>query len=216
MAATTLSDRSRTATVSESLEARVVDAAVRCVARWGVAKTTLDDVAREAGCSRASVYRAFPGGKDLLVQAAGEQEVGRLLTQIHEVLAAAPDLATAVTDGLVVAVRTVRSHAALQFLVEHEPGTVLPFVSFDGLDPLLHLATTFVAPSLARFVPEATARELAELLARLVVSHAFEPSPFVDLTDGDDARRFVTTFVLPGVAADHDRLPDRGLATPVD
>ena len=34
-------------------------------------------------------------------------------------------------------------------------------------------------------------------------------------TDVDDARRFVTAFVLPGVAADHDRLPAGGLAAPV-
>jgi len=214
MAATTLSDRPRPATVSASLEARVLDAALRCVARWGVAKTTLDDVAREAGCSRASVYRAFPGGKDLLMQAAGEQEVARLLDEILRVLAEAPDLLSAVSDALVAAVRTVRAHAALQYLVEHEPGTVLPYVSFDGLDPLLGLATDFVAPPLTRFVPEVTARPLAELLARLVVSHAFEPSPFVDLADADDARRFVAAFVLPGILADHDHVTDLTAATP--
>ena len=30
-----------------------------CIARVGLAKTTLDDVAREAGCARATVYRCF-------------------------------------------------------------------------------------------------------------------------------------------------------------
>ena len=38
-----------------------LDAALACVARVGVAKTTLDDVAKEAGCARATVYRCFPG-----------------------------------------------------------------------------------------------------------------------------------------------------------
>ena len=42
---------------------RIVEATLRCIARWGIAKTTLDDVAREAGCGRATIYRAFPGGK---------------------------------------------------------------------------------------------------------------------------------------------------------
>ena len=41
-------------------EERVVDAALRCLARWGMAKTTLDDVAREAGIRRATLYRAVP------------------------------------------------------------------------------------------------------------------------------------------------------------
>ena len=40
-----------------SPELRLVDAVLRCISRWGVAKTTLDDVAREAGCSRATVAK---------------------------------------------------------------------------------------------------------------------------------------------------------------
>ncbi|MEZ5141293.1 MAG: TetR/AcrR family transcriptional regulator [Acidimicrobiales bacterium] len=201
MAATTLSDGPRSAPVSPALEARVLDAAVACVQRWGVAKTTLDDVAREAGCSRASVYRAFPGGKELLLEAAGRKEVGALLDRLADALDTGRDLTDTVTRGLVAAVTEVRSHPVLQYLVEHEPGVVLPHVSFDGLDPLLALATDFLAPYLARFVPERDARELAEVLVRLVVSHAFEPSPYVDLTDPGDARRFVVTYVLAGVSA---------------
>ena len=46
--------------------ARLLDAACTCIARVGVAKTTLDDVAREAGCSRATLYRYFPGKQQLL------------------------------------------------------------------------------------------------------------------------------------------------------
>ena len=44
----------------------MLDAARTCVARVGIAKTTLDDVAREAGCARATVYRNFAGKQDLL------------------------------------------------------------------------------------------------------------------------------------------------------
>ena len=54
----------------------------RCIARWGVAKTTLDDIAREAGVSRATVYRTLPGGKDRLLAVVLDHEVGRFF---HEV-----------------------------------------------------------------------------------------------------------------------------------
>lgn len=47
----------------DSAEARVVDALFDCVARWGMAKTTVEDVARSAGISRATVYRLFPGAR---------------------------------------------------------------------------------------------------------------------------------------------------------
>lgn len=201
MAVTTLSDGPRSASRpgAPALEERVLDAAVRCVQRWGVAKTTLDDVAREAGCSRATVYRAFPGGKELLVQAMAAREIAAVLDRLAEALAGGVDLLDTLTRGLVTAVTEVRSHAALQYLVEHEPGLVLPYVSFDGLDPLLAVATDVVSPHLERFVARREAAELAELVARLVVSHALEPSPFVDLADADDARRFVATYLLPGV-----------------
>src|SRR2546421_12891307 len=67
-----------TASERVAIDRRVIDALLRCVARWGLAKTTLDDIAREAGCSRATVYRAFPGGKDALVASAVRAECERL------------------------------------------------------------------------------------------------------------------------------------------
>jgi AcrR family transcriptional regulator len=69
----------------------VLDAALRCVARWGLTKTTLDDVAKEAGCSRATVYRAFPGGKDALFEAVGERELTALFGAVAEAIHAAAD-----------------------------------------------------------------------------------------------------------------------------
>src|SRR3954471_10003835 len=73
------------------LEDRVIDAALRCIARWGVAKTTLDDVARQAGCSRATVYRVVPGGKDGLVEPVGRAEASRFFAALAERLDAAAD-----------------------------------------------------------------------------------------------------------------------------
>src|SRR3954453_19711885 len=74
---------------SGSRERRIADAALRCFARWGVAKTTLDDVAREAGCSRATVYRFFPGGKDALVGTVACAEIAAFVDAIRRRLDAA-------------------------------------------------------------------------------------------------------------------------------
>ena len=43
---------------------RVLEGAYECIARRGMAKTTVDDVAAASGISRATIYRIFPGGKD--------------------------------------------------------------------------------------------------------------------------------------------------------
>ena len=54
---------------------RVLDAAKRCCERWGIAKVTIDDIATEAGVSRATLYRMFPGGKDVLFEALRVREL---------------------------------------------------------------------------------------------------------------------------------------------
>src|SRR2546423_6239428 len=66
------------------LEDRIIDATLRCVARWGIAKTTLDDVAREAGCGRATIYRAFPGGKQGVLMATLYSELQRGVAAIDD------------------------------------------------------------------------------------------------------------------------------------
>ena len=47
-----------------SLRDRLLEATYRCVERFGMAKTTIDDVAKESGVSRATIYRQFAGGRD--------------------------------------------------------------------------------------------------------------------------------------------------------
>ena len=113
---------------SSPAEPDSIDAALRCIARWGVAKTTLDDVAREAGCSRATVYRVFPGGKDEPARRPPSRRGRPLLRPSARRRSTRADdledlLVAGITDGRP---RTSRDHAALQFLLAHEPELVLP------------------------------------------------------------------------------------------
>ena len=56
---------------------RLVDAAAACFERYGVTKTSVEDIATEAHVSRATVYRYFEGGRDELVLCVGLREVRR-------------------------------------------------------------------------------------------------------------------------------------------
>src|SRR5438067_4923850 len=112
-----------------SQEQRIVDATLRCIARWGVAKTTLDDVAREASCSRATIYRLFPGGKDALLGAVTRTELDRFFTGLAQRFDEARDLEELLVGGTVYASRALASHEALQFVLAHEPEVVLPKVA---------------------------------------------------------------------------------------
>ena len=192
MAATALIDR------QPRLETRVVEAALRCIARWGVAKTTLDDVAREAGCSRATVYRAFPGGKEGLLDAVARTELHRFFERVGRRLAEATTVEDLVVDGIVEAHAALTSHEALQFLLRHEPEIVLPKITFHRAELVLGVVTAFAAPYLAPYLGESDAAAVAEWVARLVLSYTLCPSELHDLSSPDDVRRLVRTFVLPG------------------
>ena len=74
-----------------SPERRIVDAALRCFAHYGVAKTTFEDIAREAGCSRATVYRYFPG-KESLLEGVKRAEIVRLAHEFEPRAASAASL----------------------------------------------------------------------------------------------------------------------------
>src|SRR5437763_4349535 len=86
---------------------RVIDAARRCLARWGIGKTTLDDVAREASCSRATIYRLFPGGKDALLQAVTRTELHRFFVGLAARFDEATNLEDLVVAGIAYAHRTL-------------------------------------------------------------------------------------------------------------
>jgi AcrR family transcriptional regulator len=182
----------------EALEARYVDAMLECIGRWGVAKTTADDIARAAGVSRATLYRAFPGGKDVALDALLRHELGRFFELVDGRLREADTLEDLLVVGAVEAARFLLGHEALGYLLQHEPTRVFP--PYGHLHGGLAIATAFVTAHLRRFVfDERRAAEGAELVVRLLLSYAADPSPAVDLTDTDSVRRFVRTFIVPGL-----------------
>jgi AcrR family transcriptional regulator len=184
-----------------SLEARLIRATLDCVARHGIAKTTLDDVAREAGCARATLYRYF-SGKRPLVRAVVAAEAARVADAIRAAADDASTLEDAVVAMVTTAAHELRDHGALQFVFAFESEAVLPHVTFDAGDRFLAAAGRAVAPALERFVPHERVERAAEWLARVSLAYLCSPTAPVDLTDETAARRFLREFVLPGL---HDR-----------
>lgn len=177
---------------------RLADAALQCIARQGLAKTTLDDVARVARCSRATVYRVFPGGKDGLISAAVDTEVARFFSALALRMGAATDLEDVLVAGMTEAAQRITQHPGLSFLLDHEPEVVLPHLTFSHMDSILAASSTFTAPFLGRFLDHDEAQRVAEWAARIVLSHLLCPADGVDLTDEVRVRQLVRTFMLPG------------------
>jgi len=180
-------------------EQRVVDATLRCIARWGIGKTTLDDVAREASCSRATIYRLFPGGKDALLEAVNRSELHRFFGGLARTFEEAATLEDLLVGGMVFAARALAGHDALQFVLAYEPEVVLPKVAFRQADRVLTTISTFAAPYLAVYVGTAEAPRVAEWVTRLVLTYTLAPADGVDVGDEESVRRLVRTYVLPGL-----------------
>ena len=179
---------------------RIIDATLRCIARWGLAKTTFDDIARDAGCSRATVYRLFPGGKDALIEAVAAAEVSRFFTALAARLERTDTLDDLLVTGIREAARHLQGHPALQFLLAHEPEAVLPHFAFRSADAVLGTVRAFAAPYLARHLPAGEAPRAAEWVARIVLSYTSCPADGIDLGDEASVRGLVRAFVLPGLA----------------
>ena len=87
-----------------TLRDRLLAATYRCAERFGLAKTTIEDVVKESGLSRATIYRQFPGGRDeLLLETVGWELANYFNALADHVRDDAPDLEQLLEQGLVYA-----------------------------------------------------------------------------------------------------------------
>jgi len=188
-------------TAAEVMERRVVAATLVCIARFGLSKLTVDDVAREAGCGRATVYR-YVGGKSAVESVTISAEVDRLGGAAGAAAAGAVTLEDALVDVIVAVASEVDRHAALQFLLEFEPELVLTHLAFERGDRFLAHAVSLLAPLLGGFLPGEGGDRLAEYVIRILVSYLCSPDPNVSMTDETAVRALLRAFVLPSFAVD--------------
>lgn len=181
---------------------RVLQGAYTCVARFGMAKTTVEDVVKEAGVSRATIYRYFPGGRDELIREVVAWEAGRFMGRLAEAVAGAPDLASLVEEALRFGHRALLEHEVLQKILATEPERLIPMLTVDQR-PLV-VARAFLHPYIERAAEQGRLRdgvgvdEATDYVARMLLSIAGSPGS-LDLDDPDAVHRVVTTQVLAGV-----------------
>ena len=186
-----------------ALRERLLEAAYACVARFGLGKTTVEDVVKESGVSRATVYRVFPGGKDELLREVVAWEMGRFFGALAEAVAGAPDFASLVEEGLVFAHRAVGEHAVLQKILVTEPERLLPLMTTEQHRPLRFI-TAYLVPFLEREQRAGRLRAgldlaaAADFVARMLLSLIGSPGRW-DLDDPAAVRRLVREDLLVGV-----------------
>src|SRR5215207_11715129 len=96
---------------------RVLDATKVCCERWGVAKVTIDDIATEAKVSRATIYRMFPGGRDVLYDALRVRETEDFMGALSAAVAGAQGFEDLVVRVIVHATRMLQADEHLKLML---------------------------------------------------------------------------------------------------
>lgn len=177
---------------------RILDAANRCLERYGPAKTGLSDVAAELGVTRQTVYRYFSSTTELLL-ASAEAAAGPFVERVAEYCS------TREEPGEIVV-------AAIVYVLEHLPKD--PRLSLLlAVDRTDLLAAGIISPTaigfgeaiLRRFpvdwealgYDDAELKELAEYLLRIVQSLVIAPGD--PPRSPEELTRYLARWVAPAI-----------------
>lgn len=178
---------------------QALEATLTCIANGGMKGFTVEDVARQAGLSRATIYRYFPGGRDQLVTETVTWEVGRFFVRLAEAIADAPDFRTRVEQGLAFAHRSLRDHEAFQRAMATDQGEIRARLA--GIAPIVvGVIRSYLEPLLEAetLVDGVTPIEAADHLARLIGSLIVDEGVW-DLGDPAEVRELVDRWLLSGI-----------------
>lgn len=181
--------------ITKSLDDRVLDALHVCVERWGAQKVTVDDVANESKVSRATIYRLFPGGKEVMFEALRVRNLTEFFEGLRRSLHDVDSLLDLTVQVAVYATVELRADEQLVHMLATEEATAIRELTVDGLPRIINVASEYVLPYAVNFIPHDDGARFVDLLARLVISHFLAPSPHVDMGDPVSAREFFAPFV---------------------
>jgi AcrR family transcriptional regulator len=178
----------------------ILQATYACISRWGLKRTSLEDAAKEAGVSRATLYRYF-GGREQLLNAVVAWEYGRFFDRLIVAVAGASTLTEVMEMGLVAAHRAIAEHEVLQMVLQTEPALLEPTFAEVGSTTRAQVAA-FLRPyvdatPLAAGIEASTA---SDYLARMFLSYMGAPGRW-DLDDANQVRSLVEYELLGGIVA---------------
>lgn len=179
---------------------RILDAAYALFLESGLRRTTMDDVARQAGVGRATVYRAY-ADKDALIQAVMLRECVRAMRSIEQRLLRIPDVERRFVESMVIVALEARQHPLIQRLFELEPEWLLPHLTTLAT-PIHELSRGYMVGQM-RLLQEKghfahlNAEAASELLLRLLHSLVLTPSSLLSTNNEASLRHYAEDFLLP-------------------
>lgn len=187
---------------SDTMVARILDAAERCIERAGIRRTSVGEVARDGKLSRGSIYRHFDD-KDALVEGVFRRRQELFLNRTEAQLLQEPTLVDKLTFSVLAGRRDMRE-GIFATLAEVEPETL----SMMFLDPRFYQRSAAFWPPHVRLAQ--AAGEIAstvqvevatDLVLRLVVSLVMFPRMGVELKSRAAVHDYLELAVSRGLGA---------------
>lgn len=162
---------------------RILDAAGELFVERGVDKPGMDEVARAAGCSRATLYRYFEN-RQALIYAFAHREARLITKQVAQATTDESDPRSRVVEAVVACLAAVRERPHLAAWYAGD-STLLREVLHDS--PIIRgVAQSYLASD-----PDATDPDLADWVLRIILSFLTSPGD-----DEEAERRLLERFLV--------------------
>jgi AcrR family transcriptional regulator len=201
--ATGIAGAAPTAAAPDGTEERILVAAEQCLARLGLARLSLTDVAAQAGVSRGAVYLHF-ADRRALIDAVLTRAASLFVSRCAETLSRHRTLADQVAEAAVF----IRGHQGDKVLTLRLPAdeeSMFATLLTTRLERVLEEWVDFWIPYLraAEERGELRAgvdhRQASEWIVRMMLSFAIMPAVSFDAERPAQVRAFVRSFVVDGL-----------------
>jgi AcrR family transcriptional regulator len=179
---------------------RLLNAAEVCFERFGLRRTTIDDVAREAKVSRSTVYRYFDGRGDLIV-AAYMRESDAVTDKVKALMGKPGPFADRLVKGMMRSIEAIRQGKYLPLMLTPE-GAILATKAVTAssafYDTMRETMGPFVEQAKAdgEVRPEVELDDFNEWTLRIIFSFAMFDSP-TQRDHQKHIKRMLEEFLVP-------------------
>jgi AcrR family transcriptional regulator len=194
------SDDTKTKPVRE----RLLDAAEGCLTQFGPQKTSMEDVARAAGMSRATVYRYFENRDALLLGVASRQSAN-LAADAISYLSRFDNISDWLVEGLLFTLRELPKRPVFASLVTSLDSRASGSL-FLGSTGLIQIGVNVLRPMFANAKEQGLLRDdidldmLIEWLLRVLWTYLNAPSQAA--ADEEGMRKLFHMMLIPAVLKD--------------
>lgn len=177
---------------------KLMEAAMRCVKERGMEKTSLNDIAKEAGCARQTVYNHF-SNKDEVIYAALQEAAKSFAQQLLHCISLQKTVEDRITEGLIFCIRTLPTDTYLQLIADPNFASLINpevFLSPVGLAMMRECAEAclFGSPELLPYL-----NEISETITRIALSLLTTENKMP--RSDDELRAYIKRRFIPGLLA---------------